>query len=256
VWLIVLSDQLLIVGLVSHYPTNYANQTRARSFGDKSSARRASSGISTSFPELFRTKGYVPTCYSPVCHSPCGAFDLHVLGLPPAFALSQDQTVSVEEKISNQSLTKIHVDGSVSLQRLATLHQYCFILRRLALTDLSESHFFLALSRWEKFARTSPSALLFSFHIQIVKQPKGPKPSMDSVRTKNKLPRENRGLAAFPRICGGDTQSGSSLGSNEAVDGRFLVSLKQTCQRLFHPFCYNPKTRKNCIMIRRSRSRA
>ena len=27
------------------------------------------SGISSSFPELFRTKGYVPTCYAPVCHS-------------------------------------------------------------------------------------------------------------------------------------------------------------------------------------------
>jgi hypothetical protein len=35
-------------------------------------------------------------CYSPVRHSldPCGsrAFDLHVLGTPPAFILSQDQT--------------------------------------------------------------------------------------------------------------------------------------------------------------------
>src|SRR5579862_5790492 len=35
-------------------------------------------------------------CYSPVRHSlqPCGqrTFDLHVLGTPPAFILSQDQT--------------------------------------------------------------------------------------------------------------------------------------------------------------------
>jgi hypothetical protein len=35
----------------------------------------------------------IPTRYSPVRHSPCGAFDLHVLGLPPAFVLSQDQTL-------------------------------------------------------------------------------------------------------------------------------------------------------------------
>jgi hypothetical protein len=28
-----------------------------------------------------------------VRHSPCGAFDLHVLSLPPAFVLSQDQTL-------------------------------------------------------------------------------------------------------------------------------------------------------------------
>ncbi len=29
-------------------------------------------------------------------HSPCGAFDLHVLGMPPAFVLSQDQTLRFE----------------------------------------------------------------------------------------------------------------------------------------------------------------
>jgi hypothetical protein len=74
---------------------------------------------------LFRTKGCVPTCYSPVCRSPPsedrhrttddgsdpssaarplssegGALDLHVLGLPPAFALSQDQTLKLDENFS------------------------------------------------------------------------------------------------------------------------------------------------------------
>ena len=49
---------------------------------------------------MFRTKGYVPTCYSPVCRSPCGALDLHVLGLPPAFALSQDQTLKLDENFA------------------------------------------------------------------------------------------------------------------------------------------------------------
>ena len=49
---------------------------------------------------MFRTEGYVPTCYYPVCRSPCGALDLHVLGLPPAFALSQDQTLKLEENFS------------------------------------------------------------------------------------------------------------------------------------------------------------
>ena len=44
-------------------------------------------------------KGRLPTCYSPVRHStrpPKGAFafDLHVLGTPPALILSQDQTLS------------------------------------------------------------------------------------------------------------------------------------------------------------------
>jgi hypothetical protein len=39
--------------------------------------------------------GMSPTRYSAVCHSPSedDAFDLHVLGTPPAFTLSQDQTL-------------------------------------------------------------------------------------------------------------------------------------------------------------------
>src|SRR5262249_1098501 len=102
--------------------------------------REGLSGISPSFPGLFRTKGYVPTCYSPVCRSPPssepfgpldfatvpskrayarskspprnppsslegGALDLHVLGLPPAFALSQDQTLKLDENFSRPITT-------------------------------------------------------------------------------------------------------------------------------------------------------
>ena len=60
---------------------------------------RGSSGISRSFPRLSRSPGQVPTRYSPVRHlsaTPKGdtPFDLHVLGAPPAFVLSQDQTLS------------------------------------------------------------------------------------------------------------------------------------------------------------------
>ena len=54
-------------------------------------------GISRSFPRLFPTTGQVPTRYSPVCHFHQAeariTFDLHVLGMPPAFVLSQDQTL-------------------------------------------------------------------------------------------------------------------------------------------------------------------
>jgi hypothetical protein len=54
-------------------------------------------GISRSFPRLSPTTGQVPTRYSPVRHSPGTeapeAFDLHVLSMPPAFVLSQDQTL-------------------------------------------------------------------------------------------------------------------------------------------------------------------
>src|SRR3954451_18785369 len=73
-------------------PHQQANQTRADPSAINLSPKGVS-GLSPSFPGLFRTDGHVPTRYSPVCHSPEGAFDLHVLGLPPAFALSQDQTL-------------------------------------------------------------------------------------------------------------------------------------------------------------------
>src|SRR5699024_490817 len=50
--------------------------------------------VSQAYPDV---RGRLPTCYSPVRHSctPEGAlpFDLHVLSTPPAFVLSQDQTL-------------------------------------------------------------------------------------------------------------------------------------------------------------------
>ncbi len=50
--------------------------------------------VSRSYP---RAWGRLPTCYSPVRHSPTpesmDPFDLHVLSTPPAFVLSQDQTL-------------------------------------------------------------------------------------------------------------------------------------------------------------------
>ncbi len=54
--------------------------------------------LSISCPPL---KGRLPMHYSPVCHSTCPpkrtfAFDLHVLGTPPAFTLSQDQTLQFD----------------------------------------------------------------------------------------------------------------------------------------------------------------
>jgi hypothetical protein len=98
-------------------PHQLANRTRANPSAMNLSPRIKSagvSGISSSFPELFRTKGYVPTRYSPVCRSPCGALDLHVLSLPPAFVLSQDQTLKLNLKISIPT-------GHSGLERLSTL---------------------------------------------------------------------------------------------------------------------------------------
>lgn len=50
-------------------------------------------GISPSFPGLSPTSGHVPTRYSPVRRCRCRPRDLHVLSMPPAFTLSQDQTL-------------------------------------------------------------------------------------------------------------------------------------------------------------------
>src|SRR4051812_31200145 len=53
--------------------------------------------VSPGYPD---TKGGLPTCYSPVRRFPPpeGGFslDLHVLSAPPAFVLSQDQTLREE----------------------------------------------------------------------------------------------------------------------------------------------------------------
>jgi hypothetical protein len=54
--------------------------------------------LSGCYPPL---EGRSPTCYSPVRHSTQGpkppfAFDLHVLGTPPALILSQDQTLKLK----------------------------------------------------------------------------------------------------------------------------------------------------------------
>ena len=99
----------MIVALVSHYLTNKLIMRRPfpnrRSFTPKSTC-----GISYSFEQLSLSLGYVPTCYSAVRRS-CTTevalpLDLHVLGTPPAFILSQDQTLQKESVSSiSQNLT-------------------------------------------------------------------------------------------------------------------------------------------------------
>ncbi len=56
------------------------------------------SGISPGFPELSQSEGqvaHVLLTRSPLRHPPEGgaSLDLHVLSMPPAFILSQDQTL-------------------------------------------------------------------------------------------------------------------------------------------------------------------
>ena len=74
-------------------PRQLANRTQAAPKAPFGFGPQAACGISPGFPGLSPTSGHVPTRFSPVRHSPCGACDLHVLSIPPAFALSQDQTL-------------------------------------------------------------------------------------------------------------------------------------------------------------------
>ena len=59
-------------------------------------------------------KGRLPTCYSPVRHftgypKVPVSFDLHVLSTPPAFVLSQDQTLQLKSSIPAASLSLLLV---------------------------------------------------------------------------------------------------------------------------------------------------
>ena len=75
-----------------------------------------SCGISSSFPEVFPTSGqvtHVLLTRPPLI--PKDPFDLHVLGLPPAFALSQDQTLKLDEIDSGWSRLRMTTFGTLSL---------------------------------------------------------------------------------------------------------------------------------------------
>ncbi len=102
-WPANLSVRLLIVALVSRYLTNQLIRRGAilHRF-TLSSSQHALKGtyavlaaVSSCYPPV---QGRFPTRYSPVRHSVTSpkkgaSFDLHVLSTPPAFILSQDQTL-------------------------------------------------------------------------------------------------------------------------------------------------------------------
>ena len=107
-----LSVRLPIVGLVGRYPTNYligreAILQRIAPLVSESCGSDTLCGISARFQTLFPTEGQVP--HALLARPPLSVtrkfnsklssnqrntpFDLHVLGTPPAFVLSQDQTL-------------------------------------------------------------------------------------------------------------------------------------------------------------------
>ena len=72
------------------------------------------------------TLGQIPTRYSPVRHSSAPSklgllpFDLHVLGMPPAFNLSQDQTLELFKLFA--PLSGLIFLSLVSIERPHVLH--------------------------------------------------------------------------------------------------------------------------------------
>ena len=127
-WGIALSRPLAVLALVSHYPTNKLIARRPISRHRSFSQGRLNSLtfgvlalVSQGYPP---PRGRSPTCYSPVRHCTrfpkiAFSFDLHVLGTPPAFILSQDQT-----------LHKIILPSRLHLLRIDSLwanHIDCFL---------------------------------------------------------------------------------------------------------------------------------
>ena len=112
-WPFTLSGRLPIVALVGHYPTNkligrgLIQRRQVPKDPRLSPHRLVSSRTHAVLPPVSRgyppPRGRLPTRYSPVRCSctPEGALplNLHVLGTPPAFILSQDQTLQL--KMSN-----------------------------------------------------------------------------------------------------------------------------------------------------------
>lgn len=102
VWPITLSGRLPVVALVGHYPTNKligrGPIPNRKSFPPPPMQAKVISGIRPSFPGLSQSQGqitHVLLTRSPLEYPASWAFpfDLHVLSTPPAFVLSQDQTL-------------------------------------------------------------------------------------------------------------------------------------------------------------------
>ena len=104
-WPINLSVRLPIVDLVGRYLTNFligreAILQRINPLVGLSCGNPTLCGISNRFQLLFPTEGQVPHALltrPPLSYKKASSiiapFDLHVLGMPPAFILSQDRTL-------------------------------------------------------------------------------------------------------------------------------------------------------------------
>ena len=107
VWLIILSDQLSVSDLVSHYLTNYLMERGPiprwpKPFSIAPGRARTHAVlaiVSNGCPEPLGKFPRVTHPSATVHFRRSFSFDLHVLSLPPAFVLSQDQTLKFDSRI-------------------------------------------------------------------------------------------------------------------------------------------------------------
>ena len=142
-WPITLSGRLLIVDLVGRYLTNYLirrepTSHRIAPFTSVPCETVVLCGISTSFDALFpcvRQVAHALLTRPPLGYirasSPITSFDLHVLSTPPAFVLSQDQTLVFNP------LTCYWVFRSLSLSLLLAPQPQVKLISELTVVSLS-----------------------------------------------------------------------------------------------------------------------
>ena len=111
-------------------------------------------------------KGRFPTFYSPVRHFPLTevrfSFDLHVWSTPPAFVLSQDQTLHCQ-KVYDLHLSRDVID-SFRLLSLAFRLSLSFVVE---LTSLFRLHYSVFNVRFSVNSSMNPHQLINSFRYSI-----------------------------------------------------------------------------------------
>ena len=128
-------------------PHQLANASRAhpqwpKPFTFSFMRRKRLSGISSGFPKLSQSWGqvaHVLLTRSPLCYRRA-PLDLHVLGTPPAFVLSQDQTLHDRESLIAHLLAFLNLTGHVITLQFSrnTSCLFCFsLLRRCIVATLN-----------------------------------------------------------------------------------------------------------------------
>ena len=103
-WLTTLSSQLLVVGLVGRYPTNYLISRRFIPFQEVTLFVPPKVEIMGFYPRFLVAipqiggDTYVLLSRPPLTHflAEVSSLDLHISGTPPTFILSQDQTLQMK----------------------------------------------------------------------------------------------------------------------------------------------------------------